>query len=314
MKTARAIAATADLTGKTIFITGGSSGIGTETAIALAMTGADVIITARNLQAGAETLQQMQAAGRGRHQVMSLDLSQTDSVQAVAERLHQERDAIDIFIANAGVSDTPQDRLDNGLDVRFATNFLGHFILCHQLHDMLAEQGARLLMLGSAGHKNRPVHLEDPAWQKRTIDQRVAYGESKSALSLFAVEATRRWHGQNIFANCILPGSVLTGLMRHRSPEQMEQMLRVGGAGSAHNMWRTVEECAATSVWAAVAPELERIGGQILEDCALSQISGPDMHVWRGYELHATDSEAARLLWNKALDIARNIGVPLDSL
>ncbi len=231
MKTAFEIAKGHDLSGRTILITGASSGLGMETARALATTGANIIITVRNLDAGEQVLAQLRAIGRGRHALHALDLSDPASIRSFANQLGKEFETVDVLIANAGVAQTPKDRLENGLELRFATNYLGHFLLIDALLPMLSERGARLVLLGSAGHKGRPVNLDDLAWLNRDIDQRVAYGESKSALSLLAVEATRRWHGRNIFANCVLPGSVVTGLQRHHTPERMADMLRIGLAG-----------------------------------------------------------------------------------
>jgi|GEM_PF-650500 len=316
MKTACEVARGQDLSGRTILVTGGSSGLGMETARALAITGANVAITARDLDAGEEVLANLREAGSGRHALYALDLSDPAAIRSFAGRIKKDLGAIDVLVANAGVAQTPKDRLANGLELRFATNYLGHFLLVDALLPMLSERGARLVLLGSAGHKGRPVNLSDLAWQDRDIDQRVAYGESKSALSLFAVEATRRWHGRDIFANCILPGSVVTRLQRHHTPERMAEMLRIGNAGDANSVFISVEEAAATSVWAAVAPELERVGGLVLEQCAPCQISGPDTHPYRGYELHSTDSETARLLWDRTLKLiaARGIGqIPVNS-
>jgi len=298
---ARDIAVRHDLAGKTVVLTGGSSGIGAETAKALAMTGANVVITARNVEAGQSTIAEMDSLGRGRHLLFPLDLSDADDVGRFANDVLVQSDKVDVLIANAGVSDTPHPRNRRGFDMRFATNHLGHFLLAHALLGAMSRNGARIVMLGSAGHKGRPVTLDDLAWERREIETRTAYGESKSLNSLFAVEATRRWHNRGIFANCVLPGSVITGLMRNHSKERLEEMYRIGGGDGPDSAWGTVGEAAATSIWAALEPELDRVGGLVLEECGLCRVSGPGVHPWRGYELQSTDSETARRAWNATL-------------
>ncbi|QTH21163.1 SDR family NAD(P)-dependent oxidoreductase [Rhizorhabdus wittichii] len=305
------IARRADLAGKVALVTGGSSGLGAETVRALALAGADVIFTARNLDAGTEVLRTVGEAGKGRATLLPLDLSDFADVERFAGAL--DVPAIDLLIANAGVSETPAERQADGLDTRFATNHLGHFLLVHRLFDRLSARGARIVMLSSAGHKGRPVRLDDLGWRRREIQHRVAYGESKSANILFAVEATRRWHDRGVFANAVLPGSIMTGLQRHHSPERLAEMNAIGGVGTAGSVFGTVGQGAATSVWAVVAPELDRVGGLVLEDCGLCRVAGPGTHAWRGYELHATDSETARALWTASAAMLGELGHAIET-
>lgn len=298
-----------DLRGRTILITGGSSGIGAATARALALTGANILITGRNLQSGGKVLEELRSMGSGRMELLPLDLADFADVGRFAAAAQAFSPEIDILICNAGVSETPEERLSNGLDVRFATNHLGHFLLAHRLFGALSARGARIVMLSSAAHKGRPLQMDDLGRRRREIAMRLAYGESKTANALFAVEATRRWHGHGIFANAVLPGSIMTGLQRNHSPERIAEMFALGGRGTSDSVFVSVQEGAATSVWAALAPELDRVGGLMLEDCGLCRISGPGIHPWRGYELHATDSETARALWTGSLTLLRELGV-----
>lgn len=313
MKTALDIAAGHDLSGKTMLVTGGSSGLGLETARALAATGGNVIITGRNLSAGEEVLAMLRRTGTGQHAFIPLDLTDPLCIANAADAIARTYAGLDILVANAGLSMTPEDRLANGFDIRFTANYLGHFTLIHGLLPQLSLRGARIVMLGSAGHKGKRINLADLAWLNREIDQRQAYGESKSACSLFAVEATRRWHDRGIFANCVLPGSAVTGLMRNYSAERLDGLLRTAGGTGPDSMLGKVDEQASTSVWAALAPQLERVGGLVLEDCGLCRISGPDFHPWRGYELHSTDSELARRLWESTLALIAEHSIPFFS-
>lgn len=312
MVEAREIARRADLGGKTALITGASSGLGAETARALAVTGADLILTARDMVAGSVVAAELEGIGRGRCTLLPLDLSDLADVARFAVEARRIAPAIDILICNAGVSETPRDRVENGLDTRFATNHLGHFLLANRLIGALSARGARIVVLSSAGHKGRPLRLDDLGWRRREIDIRTAYGESKSANMLFAIEATRQWHGRGIFANAVLPGSIMTGLMRHHTPERLAQMHEIGGVGSTNSVFGTVGQGAATSVWAAVAPELESVGGLVLEDCGICRIAGANTHAWRGYELHATDTETARRLWTASIEMLSDLGFAID--
>ena len=164
---------------------------------------------------------------------------------------------VDLLIANAGVSKTPDAHLPNGLDVRFATNHLGHFLLALRLRAQMAERGARLVVLSSAAHKGMPVQLDDLQWQTREHIAGMAYAESKSANILFAQEATRRWHGDRIFANAVLPGSALTGLQRFHGDELKRQIGFILPDGSLNPILKTAGQAAATTVWACTAPELD---------------------------------------------------------
>jgi len=313
MPEARDIAQRADLSGKVALVTGGSSGLGAETVLALALAGAEVVFTARNLAAGAEVLRDVEEAGRGHATLLPLDLSDFADVERFATELGARWPAIDILIGNAGVSETPNARQADGLDMRFATNHLGHFLLAHRLLERMSVRGGRIVMLSSAGHKGRPVRLDDLGWRSREIQHRIAYGESKSANILFAVEATRRWHDRAIFANAVLPGSIMTGLQRHHSPERLAEMEKIGGIGTADSVFGTVGQGAATTVWAAVAPELDRVGGLVLEECGPCRIAGPGMHAWRGYELHSTDTGTARALWTASAAMLGELGFSVEA-
>lgn len=312
MTTAMEVVGDADFSDCTVLITGGTSGLGLETARAMAATGANLVLTGRDMEAGRKVIEELSALDDGWRRLAPLDLADPAAIREFARTLCDELGQIDVLIANAGIAQTPDDRLDSGLEMRFATNYLGHFMLVNALYPLLAERGSRLVILGSAGHKGRPVDLDDPAWKRRKVDQRVAYGESKAAMSLFAVEATRRWHMRGIFANCVLPGSVVTGLQRHHTPERMAEMLKIGESGGGGSIFTTPAEGAATSVWAAIAPELESVGGLVLEDCGLARISGPETHAFKGYELHSTDSERARALWQTTIALIKEEGIPFD--
>jgi NAD(P)-dependent dehydrogenase (short-subunit alcohol dehydrogenase family) len=297
--TAEQIARTADLSGKQAVITGAASGIGAETARALAIAGADLILGVRNLARGEQSAREIAQISSRSVRVLPLDLANLESVRTFAQQI---AGPVDLLIANAGVSKTPETHLPNGLELRFATNHLGHFLLALRLRRQMAQRGARLLVVSSAAHKGLPLHLDDLQWRHRPHTL-AAYGESKSANILFAQEATRRWRGCGIFANAILPGSALTGLQRHHGEEMKRRIGFILPDGAVNPAVKTTAQAAATTVWAATAPELAACGGLVLEDCAEALPVGPDTHPWSGFDARVADPETARLLWEQSLNL-----------
>lgn len=237
-----------DMTRRQIVLTGASSGIGVETARALSAAGAKLFLGVRDVAKGRAALE-----GVGYAALLPLDLGDPASVIAFAARIEG---AVDVLICNAGVSKSPDSHLTNGLDVRFATNHLGHFLLAHRLKAQMAQRGARIVVVSSAAHKGMPVQLDDLQWEKRLHVDGAAYAESKTANILFAQEATRRWSGEGIVANALLPGSALTGLQRYHGEDLKRKIGFIDEAGQVDPMVKTAGQAAATSVWAATAPEL----------------------------------------------------------
>jgi len=302
--TAQEAVARLDLTGRQIVLTGASSGIGVETARALAGAGASLVLGVRDPAKGAEALGAILGE---RARIERLDLANLGSVSEFAATVSGP---VDVLITNAGVSLTPEAHLPNGLDVRFATNHLGHFLLAHLLKPQLAERGGRIVVVSSAAHKGMPVRLDDLQWQGREHFAGAAYAESKSANILFAQEATRRWGGEGVFANAVLPGSALTGLQRFHGDALKRKIGFIREDGSVDAMVKTSEQAAATSVWAATAPELAGRGGLVLEDCGEALPVGPDTHPWMGYDKSVADPEIARLLWDHSLELISRLAPP----
>ncbi len=296
---AEEVARSADLRGRRAVITGASSGIGAETARALALAGADLVLGVRDVSAGNSLARRIAQESSGIVRVLPLDLADLTAVAGFADQI---AGPVDLLIANAGVSKTPHSHLFNGLETRFATNHLGHFLLALRLREQMAQRGARLLVLSSAAHKGLPVQLDDLQWRKRPHTL-AAYGESKSANILFAQEATRRWSDQGIFANAILPGSALTGLQRYHGDEMKRRIGFILPDGSHNPALKTIAQAAATTVWAATAAELENRGGLVFEDCAEVLTVSPDTHPWSGFDASVADPESARLLWERSLSI-----------
>jgi NAD(P)-dependent dehydrogenase (short-subunit alcohol dehydrogenase family) len=303
--TATEIAGLADLRGKQAVLTGASSGIGVETARALASAGADLVLGGRDRAKGEAAARDIARAAKGQVRLLTLDLRDLASVADFAGRIGGP---VEVLIANAGVSKTPDAHLPNGLDVRFATNHLGHFLLALRLRQQMADQGARIVVVSSGAHHHAPVHLDDLQWQARPHNALMAYAESKTANILFAQEATRRWASEGIFVNAVLPGSSLTGLQRFHGEELKRRIGFIAADGSLNPMLKTAEQAAATTMWAATAPELEGRGGLVLEDCAEAQLFGPDTHPWSGFDPSVADPDTARRLWDHSIDLIRMLG------
>jgi NAD(P)-dependent dehydrogenase (short-subunit alcohol dehydrogenase family) len=296
-----------DLSGKRAIVTGASSGIGVETARALASAGAEVTLAVRDIDAGRRTAADITSAtGNETLRVGRLDLADPASVAAFVSAWDG---ALDILVNNAGVMALPELELTpRGWEAQFATNHLGHFELARGLQDALAASGdARIVSLSSRGHLRSPVVFDDINFANRPYDPWLAYGQSKTANVLFAVAATRRWAGEGIYANAVHPGAIPTNLSRHMDPEQVAQMRKAAEFKTNEGVrmhFKTVEQGAATSVLVATSPQLEHVGGRYFDDCNEAEVvSGENLSAnASGVAAYALDPENARRLWEMSLE------------
>jgi NAD(P)-dependent dehydrogenase (short-subunit alcohol dehydrogenase family) len=285
-----------DLTGKRAVVTGGSSGIGIETARTLARCGASVTLAVRNTAAG-ETVAADIRAGTGNTgvDVRPLELSDRASVSAFVAGW---TGPLHLLINNAGVMAVPERTLTaEGQELQFATNHLGHFALATGLHRALASAGgARVVSVSSSGHLFCPVLFDDLTFAFVPYDPFLAYGQSKTANVLFAVEATRRWADDGITVNALMPGDIATGLQRHIPAGHLEQMRGELGASTT---LKTAAQGAATSMLVATSPLLEGIGGRYFEDCneAETLTARTDSDGIHGVAPYALDPDNAARLW-----------------
>ncbi len=278
-----------DLSGKRAIITGAASGIGVETARALAHTGANVTLAVRNTDAGAQTAADITATtGNQNIHVAPLDLTDRTSiakfVAAWDEPLH-------ILVNNAGVMALPEQHTPEGWEMQFATNHLGHFALALGLHDALAADGAaRIVSVSSSAHLISPVVFDDIHFAFRPYDPGLAYGQSKTANILFAVGATARWFKDGITANALMPGAIATNLQRY-----------TGGLKTPPERQKTPEQGAATSVLLATSGLLKGIGGRYFEDCNEATIVANGNGYISGVAPYALDPDNADRLWEESL-------------
>ncbi|MEV0069504.1 MULTISPECIES: SDR family NAD(P)-dependent oxidoreductase [unclassified Amycolatopsis] len=292
--TAADVSAGVDLTGRRAIVTGGASGIGVETARALAQAGAEVTLAVRNTEAGHRTAQAITAAtGNAAVDVKHLELADRASVAKLAS---DWQGPLHILVNNAGVMAEPLNRTPEGWEHQFATNHLGHFGLALGLHDALAQTGdARIVAVSSSAHLRSGIVFDDIHFERREYDPWSAYGQSKSANVLFAVEATRRWATDGITANALMPGGIRTNLQRHQADDpEFAEIARTYA-------WKTTEQGASTSVLLAVSPLLAGVGGRYFEDNNEAEPHVPPSH--DGVAAHALDPEVATLLWEVSLEL-----------
>lgn len=293
--TADDVLAGVDLSGVRAIVTGASSGIGAETARALAAAGAEVTLAVRNT-----------AAAAPRSRVARLDLADRTSVRRFAREwvgpLH-------LLVNNAGIVTGGPAYTPEGWELQFATNHLGHFALATGLHAALArgaaERGeARIVSVSSTAHMRAGVDFADLHFTRRAYDPQIAYAQSKTANSLFAVEATRRWAADGIYANTVNPGGVATGLQRNFTAAQKESLAAAEAAGIF--TYKTVEQGAATSVVAAVAPQFAHTGGHYLDDAQEAYRVPDDAELAdhpHGVKEWALDPAAAEHLWTVSANL-----------
>jgi NAD(P)-dependent dehydrogenase (short-subunit alcohol dehydrogenase family) len=293
------------LTGRRVLITGVSAGLGVETARSLAAHGAQVIGAVRDLdkaRAAAEKVK-IDAADGGGIELVRLDLSSLASVRACADTLLSDDKPFDLVIANAGVMACPFGKTADGFETQFGTNHLGHFVLVNRIAPLM-RRGARLVNLSSAGHRYSEVDLDDPNFERTPYDPWIAYGRSKTANVLFAVEFDRRHKASGLTATAVHPGGIQTELSRHLTPEAMQALIdRINAANKASGeppfTFKTIPQGAATTVWAGVIASDDEVGGRYCEDCRVAEVVANPVNR-KGVKPYALDSERAKALWAKS--------------
>lgn len=297
--TADEVVAGVDLAGTRALITGGGSGIGVETARSLARAGAEVVIAVRDTTTGHAVADDIEATTGRAVRVAHLDLLDRAGISDFAA---EWQGPLHLLVNNAGIMACPLARTPEGWEHQFATNHLGHFALTVGLHDALAAAGgARVVSVSSSGHLGSPVVFDDLHFERRPYDPWAAYGQSKTANVLLAVEVTRRWFDDGIVANALMPGGIMTGLQKHvpqSTRDEWTERIRDG-----RFVPKTPQQGAATTLVAAVAPQFARTGGHYLEDCNEVETVANDAQVGRGVRRWAKDPDVAHLLWETSLEL-----------
>src|SRR4051812_29854864 len=283
-----------DLHGKIALVTGASTGLGLETSRALASVGAQVVMAGRDRARIDTALAAVQErVPDAQLEAGEVDLASLDSVRAFADSFASAHDRLHLLINNAGVMYTPFEHTAEGFEMQFGTNHVGHFLLTNLLAPaLLADPPARVVNLSSGGHHASGIVWDDVNLERRNFDKMEAYGQSKTANVLFSVELDRLLARHGVHAYSVHPGLIMTTeLGRTMTRDDFEAMMAkakasASGAGGGMPPAKSIEQGAATSVWAATAPELDAHGGAYLEDCHVSEAAA-----------HATNPDDAARLW-----------------
>ena len=286
-----------DLTGKRVVITGGYSGLGLETTRALAGVGATIVAPARRPDHAAQVFADEGLADSVK--VGTLDLADLDSVAAFAQTQLDDGAPIDIMIDNAAIMACPETRIGDGWEAQFATNHLGHFALVNRLWPLIAaDGGGRVVSLSSTGHKRSPIRWDDINFTS-DYEKWTAYGQAKTANSLFAVQLDTLGEPHGVRAFAVHPGGIMTPLQRYLPQEEMIAMGWVDADGNVNELFKTPAQGATTTLWCATSNQLDGMGGVYCEDCDVSAETDPESSFARfmGVDTHAIDPGEAVRLW-----------------
>lgn len=292
-----------ELSGQWVLITGASAGLGQETARAVAAHGGNVVLGVRDVAKGeraAEPVREAAALSGAAVEIRELDLASLASIRAFTDAVAADHDRFDVIIANAGVMATPKGRTADGFETQFGTNHLGHFLLVNRLRPLLAGGPARIVNLSSAGHRFSSVVLDDINFEQTPYDPWQAYGRSKTANILFAVELDRRGRDAGQRACAVHPGTIITELGRHMTDETFSAL--PSARADQPTVWKTIPQGAATSVWTGFVADAEAIGGHYCQDCGVAPLADdPESRV--GVFAYALDSETAAALWSRSEEL-----------
>ncbi len=286
------------LSGKTAIVTGGHSGLGFETTKALSLSGVNVIVGARNVAAAQEKLMDLPQVV-----IKQLDLSDLESVKKFSDGILGSGVQVDMLICNAGIMACPETRIGpHHLELQFATNHLGHYALTNRIWSAL-HPGARIICVSSAGHHNSPIRWDDMNFE-RGYDKWLAYGQSKTANILFALQLDEYGKEFNISAFSLHPGKIFTPLQRHLEITEMIEAGWLDANGSpADPTFKTPEQGAATQLWAATSPMLDGLGGLYCEDCEIARAAHEYSEPFRGVCSYAIDPAFAQKLWDISAEL-----------
>ena len=291
-----------DLSGKIAIVTGGYSGIGLETTRALVAIGAKVIIPAKRTEVAVQNLEGIVS----KENIVEMDLGNLNSVRKFTEDFKESFGKLDLLINNAGIMACPETRIGNGWESQFAVNHIGHFLLTKELMDSMAENdNAKFVSLSSSAHSLTGILWDDIHFRNNSYDKWMAYGQSKTASSLVAIEFHRRMVDKGVSGFSVHPGGILTPLQRHLQKEEMVALGWMDEDGSpsemAKNFFKTTSQGASTTLWCATSPSLNGIGGVFCEDCDIAKRKNDvdeSLQRYFGVADWAVDTEEASKLWD----------------
>ena len=290
-----------DLTGKIAVITGGYSGIGLETTKELVNAGAEVFIPAKRTSLAAENLQGVVT----KEKIIEMDLSDLNSVKSFTDSFKESNNKLDLLINNAGIMACPETRIGKNWESQFAINHIGHFLLTKELMPLMSNaEGARFVSLSSSAHSLTPILWDDIHFENNKYDKWMAYGQSKTASSLIAIEFNNKMQDKGVNGFSVHPGGIMTPLQRHLKNEEMVALgwLKEDGSPSdlAKNFFKTPSQGASTTLWCATSPKLKDVGGVFCEDCDIAKKKSEvdeSLQRYFGVADWAVDTNEASKLW-----------------
>ena len=290
-----------DLNGKIAIVTGGYSGIGLETTRELASSGAEVIIPAKRSDVAIKNLEGIVP----KENVVEMDLSDLNSVKNFTDGYKENFIRLDLLINNAGIMACPETRIGDNWESQIAVNHFGHFLLTKELMDtMVGNDGARFVSLSSSAHSLTGMLWDDIHFHNNPYDKWMAYGQSKTASSLIAIEFDRLMKDKDVRGFSVHPGGIITPLQRHLQKEEMVALGWMKEDGSptelTKNFFKTTSQGASTTLWCATNPSLNNIGGVFCEDCDIAKIKSEvdeSMQRYFGVADWAVDVDEATKLW-----------------
>ena len=290
-----------DLNGKIAIVTGGYSGIGLETTRELVSSGAEVVIPAKRSDVAIKNLEGIVP----KENVIEMDLSDLNSVKNFTDGYKENFNRLDLLINNAGIMACPETRIGDNWESQIAVNHFGHFLLTKELMDtMVRNDGARFVSLSSSAHSLTGMLWDDIHFLDNPYDKWMAYGQSKTASSLIAIEFDRLMKDKGVRGFSVHPGGIITPLQRHLQKEEMVALGWMKEDGSptelTKNFFKTTSQGASTTLWCATNPSLNNIGGVFCEDCDIAKIKSEvdeSMQRYFGVADWAVDIDEASKLW-----------------
>ena len=300
-----------DLNNKVAIVTGGYSGIGLETTKALVAAGADVIIPAKRPKIANQNLNGIVSEDN----VIEMDLGNLNSVKSFSDSFKENFNTLDLLINNAGIMACPETRIGNNWESQFAINHIGHFLLTNELINVMSDvEGARFVSLSSSAHSITGILWDDIHFQSAKYDKWMAYGQSKTACSLMAIEFNTRMKDRDVEGFAVHPGGIITPLQRHLEKEEMVALGWLDEDGSpselAKNFFKSTSQGASTAVWCATNPDLNGLGGVFCEDCDIAKRKSEvdeSLRRYFGVADWAIDKEEASKLWESTESMIKKL-------
>ena len=292
-----------NLTHKIAIVTGGYSGIGLETTKGLVSAGAKVIIPAKRPEIALKNLNGIVSENN----IIKMDLGDLNSVKNFTDSFKENFSKLDLLINNAGIMACPETRIGNNWESQFAINHIGHFLLTNELMDMMMDiEGARFVSLSSSAHALTGILWNDIHFQNTPYDKWMAYGQSKTASSLIAIEFNNRMRDKGVEGYAVHPGGIITPLQRHLEKDEMVALGWMDEDGSpselAKNFFKSPSQGASTALWCATSPDLNSLGGVFCEDCNIAKRKSEideSMQRYFGVADWAIDTNEATKLWEE---------------